>query len=63
VHELVHHAQLLSRKEYPCHAAKEREAYMMQNQWLTEHGESEIVSQEWIDKVSACGTSDYYDAD
>lgn len=63
VHELVHHAQLLSRKQYPCHAAKEREAYMMQNQWLTEHGESPIVSQEWIDKVSSCDSSNYYEAD
>src|ERR1700761_2199691 len=43
VHELVHHAQLLSRKQYPCHAAKEREAYMLQNQWLAEHGEDPIV--------------------
>ena len=63
VHELVHHAQLLSRKPYPCHAAKEREAYMLQNQWLAEHGEGPIVTQEWIDKISNCSSSEYYDGD
>lgn len=54
VHELVHHAQLLSGKAYPCHAAKEREAYVLQNKWLSEHGEGPVVSQDWIDKISAC---------
>lgn len=54
VHELVHHAQLLSGRRYTCHEAKEREAYVLQNQWLTEHGEDPIVSQSWIDKMSAC---------
>jgi hypothetical protein len=54
VHELVHHAQLLSGRQYPCHAAKEREAYTLQNQWLTEHGDEPIVSQSWIDRMSAC---------
>ena len=54
VHELVHHAQLVSRREYPCHAAKEREAYMLQNQWLAEHNQPPIVSQEWIDNISSC---------
>jgi hypothetical protein len=63
VHEMVHHAQLLSRKKYECHAAKEREAYMLQNKWLAEHDESPIVTQEWIDKISACGSSEYYDGD
>ena len=63
VHEMVHHAQLLSRKPYPCHAAKEREAYMLQNKWLAEHDEAPIVSQEWIDKISSCTDSEYYDGD
>jgi hypothetical protein len=54
VHELVHHAQLLSRKKYPCSAAKEREAYTLQNRWLVEHGEEPLVTPEWIDKISSC---------
>lgn len=56
VHELVHHAQLLSGRSYPCHEAKEREAYTLQNQWLVEHGEDPIVTQEWIDKMASCGS-------
>jgi hypothetical protein len=63
VHELVHHTQLISRKQYPCHAAKEREAYMLQNQWLAEQGQEPIVTQEWIDKISSCGAGNEYDAD
>lgn len=55
VHELVHHAQLLSGRHYACHEAKEREAYTLQNQWLAEHGEDPIVTQGWIDKMASCG--------
>lgn len=54
VHEMVHHAQTLAGRTYPCHDAKEREAYMLQNKWLVEHGEDPIYSQEWIDEVSVC---------
>lgn len=54
VHELVHHTQLIGRKEYPCPAAREREAYMLQNQWLEAHGEEPLVAQEWIDRVASC---------
>jgi hypothetical protein len=54
VHELVHHAQALSGKRYPCQAAKEREAYVLQNRWLSERGEDPIVSDYWIDNKSAC---------
>lgn len=57
VHELVHHTQLLSGRTYPCHEAKEREAYTLQNQWLVEHGEDPIVTQEWINKMSSCGVA------
>ena len=63
VHELVHHAQLLSGKVYPCHAAKEREAYILQNKWLTEHGEEPIASPEWIDGISSCSGGSAYDPD
>jgi hypothetical protein len=57
VHELVHHAQLLGGKVYPCSEAKEREAYTLQNKWLVEHGESPIVSEGWIDNISECKAS------
>ncbi|MBI3419289.1 MAG: hypothetical protein HY053_04060 [Proteobacteria bacterium] len=54
VHEMVHHAQLLGGKSYPCNNAKEREAYLLQNRWLEEHGEDAIVSASWIDEMSTC---------
>lgn len=54
VHELVHHAQLLSGRDYPCNAAKEREAYTLQNKWLAEHGEQPLVTDEIITSLSSC---------
>ena len=54
LHELVHHAQLLSGKHYACRAAKEREAYELQNRWLAEHGEEPIFSESWVEQMSAC---------
>lgn len=55
VHEMVHHAQLLSGKTYACHAAKEKEAYMLQNRWLVEHGEEAMVDNDWINDIASCG--------
>ena len=63
VHELVHHAQFISGRTYACHAAKEREAYMLQGAWLKEHGMKPIVTQEWIDKMSSCGKAGSVDAE
>lgn len=57
VHELVHHAQLIGRKIFPCPAAKEREAYILQNKWLEMRGEEPLVTQEWIDRAATCGAS------
>jgi hypothetical protein len=57
VHELVHHAQLFSGKDYPCPEAKEREAYTLQNKWLVEHGEEPLVDEGWIDNMSQCRVS------
>lgn len=54
VHELVHHAQFFSSKKYACNNEKEREAYVLQNQWLAERGESPIVTQRFIDDISSC---------
>ncbi len=59
VHELVHHAQLFSKRQYPCAAAKEYEAYTIQNKWLEEHGQHAFASQYWIDKMSSCDGSSY----
>ncbi len=58
VHELVHHAQLVSGRHYPCHAAKEREAYMFQNAWLDEQGLAPAVSVAWVDRMAACPAKD-----
>jgi len=58
VHELVHHAQFVSGRPYTCHAAKEREAYMLQSQWLIEHGQKPLVGQAWIDAMSSCASAD-----
>ncbi len=54
VHEMVHHAQTLAARRYPCNNAKERDAYMLQNRWLAEHGEDPIYSQEWINEMAVC---------
>lgn len=54
VHELVHHAQLFSKRKYACSDAKEYEAYIIQNQWLEAHGQKPFASQAWIDEMSTC---------
>jgi hypothetical protein len=54
LHEMVHHAQMLSGKKYACHAAKEREAYELQNRWLAEHGEEPLFSESWVDRMANC---------
>lgn len=58
IHELVHHAQLIGGRKYLCDSAKEREAYTLQNRWLVEHGEEPMVPQDFIDKISACTSSE-----
>ncbi len=57
VHELVHHAQLFSKRKYACADAKEYEAYTIQNKWLEKHGHRPFASQHWIDRMSRCGES------
>lgn len=54
VHDLVHHAQLFSGKTYPCRAAKEQEAYTLQNKWLAERGAGFFASDAWIERLSQC---------
>lgn len=38
LHELVHHVQAHADRSYPCHGAKEREAYGLQAEWLEARG-------------------------
>ncbi|MGB4100571.1 MAG: DUF6647 family protein [Alphaproteobacteria bacterium] len=57
VHELVHHAQLFSKRKYACADAKEYEAYIIQNKWLEAHGARPFASQTWIDEMSRCRNS------
>lgn len=54
VHELVHHAQLFSKRKYACPDAKEYEAYTLQNKWLEDQGERPFASQAWIDEMTRC---------
>ncbi|MEJ0062033.1 MAG: DUF6647 family protein [Alphaproteobacteria bacterium] len=58
LHELVHHAQLFSKKQYQCNNAKEYEAYTLQNKWLAQQGESAFASRAWIMKMAYCDTPD-----
>jgi hypothetical protein len=55
VHELVHHAQLVSGRPYACQNAKEWEAYKLQNMWLSENGLAPAVDEKWIAHMSDCG--------
>lgn len=63
VHDLVHHAQLYSNKKYACNAAKEFEAYTLQNKWLQQHGESFFASDAWIERLSSCPEQELHEAD
>jgi hypothetical protein len=54
VHEMVHHAQTLSGRTFACHDAKEKEAYILQNRWLEEQGESPIYTDAFIARISDC---------
>jgi hypothetical protein len=54
VHELVHHAQLFMRTPWPCHQAKETQAYTLQNKWLEQQGHSPFVNAAWIERVASC---------
>jgi hypothetical protein len=60
VHELAHHAQTSSGKIYPCHTAKEYEAYTLQNAWLVAQGVSPVIPRQWIEKMAACAGRDRF---
>ncbi len=40
VHEMVHHFQQVNGMSFPCPAAREKQAYDVQQAWLERHGET-----------------------
>ncbi|WP_162937834.1 DUF6647 family protein [Indioceanicola profundi] len=54
IHELVHHVQHMSGRIYPCPAAREREAYQLQNEWLVMMGHAPAFSDGFISQNSRC---------
>lgn len=54
VHELVHHVQHMSGRTYACPAAREREAYELQNAWLSMMGEAPAFPESFIAQLSRC---------
>lgn len=62
VHELTHHMQNLSAKKYKCQAAKEPEAYDMQDKFLNTMGlHLEDVGINWlfVAAISTCVRGNY----
>lgn len=55
VHEMTHWAQFLGTRAYPCHAAREKEAYQMQNAYAEKFGVDRAkVTDDFIERISAC---------
>lgn len=55
VHEMTHWAQDYANWHYPCHAAKEREAYEAQNAYARKFSlPNTTVTEEFISQKSAC---------
>ena len=57
LHELVHHTQQRCALPYPCLAARERDAYEMQADWLRQHGESDPYAVIGVDEFTVRLTS------
>ena len=51
VHEMVHHLQNLAGLTYECPAAREKPAYLAQDQWLKLHG-LDLETEFEIDKFT-----------
>lgn len=51
VHEMVHHLQNLGQLKYECPGAREKPAYLAQDQWLNLHG-LDLESEFEIDKFT-----------
>jgi hypothetical protein len=48
VHELVHHLQDESGKQFECLAAREREAYVLQTNFVQQHGTGEVPNDMYM---------------
>jgi len=60
VHEMVHHIQNITRKNYDCPAARERVAYQAQERWLNTYGKNLAVEFE-IDPLTLLVTTSCMD--
>ena len=56
LHELIHYVQFTLETEYhhECDQKYERTAYTLQNKWMAEHGENEVMSEQNIKFLSFC---------
>ena len=48
LHELVHHLQDESGKQFECLAAREREAYVLQTKFVQQHGAGEVPNDMYM---------------
>lgn len=53
LHELLHDVQLQNR-DWDCPGAPEREAYLLQDKWLVEHGVQHHFNWQMISHLSRC---------
>lgn len=56
VHEMVHHLQNIGKLKYECPAAREKPAYLAQEQWLAQYGLN-LETEFDIDKLTLVVTS------
>ena len=56
VHEMVHHLQNLAQLRYECSAAREKPAYLAQDQWLKLYG-LDLEKEFEIDKFTIVASS------
>jgi hypothetical protein len=59
VHELVHHFQYLTHKEFLCTTEAEREAYELQAKWVAETGVGEMPSSLFMLRLRCDNPHDY----
>ncbi len=59
VHELVHHFQYLTHKDFLCTAEAEREAYELQAKWVEETGVGEMPSNLFMMRLRCDNPHDY----
>ena len=60
VHELVHHFQYITEKEFRCPAEAEREAYDLQAKWVEQSGVGEMPSRLLMLRLNCRNPHDYF---